>query len=58
MAGLFVPRDQDCGFLVGREDWHGFECQGGVHPDLLSDAEIYQALKVERGSIQSLALQM
>ena len=58
MAGLFVPRDQDCGFLVGREDWHGFECQGGTHPDLLSGGELFDALKVERGSVQSMALQM
>jgi hypothetical protein len=57
MAGLFVPREHDCGFLVGREDWHGFRCQGGEHPDLLSGAEIFEALKVERASVQSMALE-
>jgi len=58
LAGLFVPREQDCGWLVAREDWHGFGCQGGAHPDLLGDVELFEVMKVERGSIQSLALQM
>jgi hypothetical protein len=57
MAGLFVPREQDCGWLVALEDWPGFECQGGTHPGPLSGGELFEALKVERASVQSMALE-